>query len=480
MRRVLLALAALTLAGAAFALATQRTPPVRQRHAITRPVAPATPPPVTNVLIIVADDVGIDAVATYKAHPKAADTPHLDALAARGMLFRRAYAQPVCSPTRASLLTGRHPARHGVGRVVATDDHWAMAPSEITLPEMLRRAPVPWSSAALGKWHLASEGDGRLGLDHPNVQGFQHYAGLPGNVAVGEHGDGKLGYHRFLKVTNGVEQLTTRFLLTDEVDDALTQVTTLPEPWLVWLAPHAAHTPFQIPPPHLQPRPPVGHDAPDWKRHRALVHAIDTELGRLFEGMGAERLARTLVVFIGDNGTPDLATLAPFDPSHAKGTMMEEGVRVPLIIAGPGVVHGETDRLAHAVDLFPTVAELAGVALSDVKRASGNPVIIDGVSLWPVLRDPGAPPPRRFVMSEVFAPLGKPPFREHTRMIRDERYKLITKIDEPNRVYDLLKDPHERDKLTARQLQGEAAAPVAALRAELARLEAPSTEEADP
>jgi len=141
--------------------------------------------------------------------------------------------------------------------------------------------------------------------------------------------------------------------------------------------------------------------------------------------------ARTLITFAADNGTPSDVVLPPADPARAKGTPFEGGVRVPMLIAGPGVAPGETDALVHLVDLFPTVADLAGAPL--------DPSIpLDGFSLRPLLGDRAAGGPRDAMHTEKFFPNGLGPKRSHWRMTRGPRFKIIDVDDQPIGVYDLL------------------------------------------
>lgn len=114
--------------------------------------ADTTTPLGGNVLILLSDDIGIDKTAVYREHPTPAPTPNIDALASKSVLFRNAYAQPTCSPNRASLLTGRHPTRHGSGRWInPSAQSFALPEQELTIPELLRRAPEAWTTALYGK-----------------------------------------------------------------------------------------------------------------------------------------------------------------------------------------------------------------------------------------------------------------------------------------------------------------------------------------
>ena len=343
-----------------------------------RAVPAGTPP---NVLVVVLDDVGTDQVRAYGEHPAAPPTPTLDALAARGLRFRNAYAHPSCSPTRAALLTGRHAIRTGAGANYTVSGDRALSPDEVTLAEVLGGAG--YTTAAVGKWHLA----GLLSADallHPLVQGFDTHRGTAGNLTDAVDGGVGLGYTRWERVVDGQVALTRCYATTAAVDDALDIVAHSPEPWFVWLGLHAAHSPWHVPPRHLLSDP-VRDDDPVPVRYNAAVTAADHELGRLLDGLGPERLARTLVVAVGDNGAPPDAALWPRLRHQVKLSLYEGGIHVPWIVAGPGVVPGVSDALVQAEDLLPTVAELAGAPI--------DALALDGISVASVLADPAAPGP---------------------------------------------------------------------------------------
>ena len=175
-------------------------PPVSELAGRTPP-SPAdsgteTVAPLDNVLIVLIDDVGVDNVGVYGRSDSAPLTPSLDALAAEGVRFDNAYAYPTCSPTRGAILTGRYGRRHGLGNVIHPHKTTRqMRVSEVTIPRMLGLAATPWSTAALGKWHLAGF-HSNDGLNHPNVLGFDHYRGNFGNLQdqMTDNGGQRVGY----------------------------------------------------------------------------------------------------------------------------------------------------------------------------------------------------------------------------------------------------------------------------------------------
>jgi arylsulfatase A-like enzyme len=393
--------------------------------------------PPGNVLILLADDLGTDKVGAYQEQPRPAPTPNIDALAARGVLFRHAYAAPMCSPTRGALLTGRYPRRYGLGSIVhASRDHFELPLEERTLPEVVAESPAAYATSAVGKWHLAGR-RGPSGLRHPLLSGFGWYAGSFGNLRSATPGTGRgRGYFLWEKNDNGTLSVTRRYVTTETVDDALARIEAMPEPWLLYVAFNAAHSPWDEPPDSLHSVRPLATPA---DRFDAVAEALDREIGRLLQGLGPARLARTTVIFAADNGTPVAGKRSGKAAQQHKGTLLEGGIRVPLIVAGPPVAHpgSESDALVHLVDLFPTVVELVGLDPDALVDAAGRPLRLDGRSLLPQLADPSLPSPRAFVFQDRFRPNGPGPYEIEERMLRDARYKLVEASGRPDRFYDL-------------------------------------------
>jgi arylsulfatase A-like enzyme len=391
-----------------------------------------------NVLLVVLDDVGVDQIGEFAG---AATTPRLDALAASGVRFTRAYAEPVCSPTRAALLTGRMPHQHGIGSQVRyPDGEWSLQPGERTLAEALGAAG--YATAAVGKWHLNTRAAG--GSTAPlTVGGFDRFAGFDDNLMGLGFDDELNDYFSWVMNRDGVYDRVDDYNTTVLADLALEHGNSLPEPWFVYLGLAAAHSPSHVPPAGLF------HVAPGdaWEgreRYDAMLEAADTELGRLLDGLDPERAARTTVIVVSDNGTDPTWLQEPFPAGRGKGTVYEGGVLVPLIVSGLGVTEGgrEVSHLVHARDLFATVLDVAGLG------ASAPP---ESVSLAPYLVDPGRPAQRAWLTSERFEPIGfDQPYVFRDQMIRDERYKLIRRIDGRRELYDLAADPWEANELLRR------------------------------
>lgn len=389
-------------------------------HSFARPGAP-------NIVVIVADDLGVDLVDAYGESIDAPCTPNLDELAARGMLFRNAWSNPVCSPTRAALLTGRYGFRTGIGAVIENSDV-GLSLAETLIPEVLRR----YSSACIGKWHLS----GVFGATHPNDSGFDHFAGLvPGEVS---------NYWLWPRTVDGITAQETSYCTSKMTDDAIAWLQSAPTPWITFVTYNSPHAPFHAPPTALHPTAPCAHS---YCTHlpatptpadlgRAMVESLDTEIGRLLATVD-QIDPDAYVFFLGDNGSPVLLSKPPFTPAHAKGTLYEGGVNVPLIVRGPRVARGECAALVSVTDLFATIVQLAGA------RASAT----DSVSLVPYFSQPSLSL-RSTVYTERFSPNhSAAPFAVHERAIRGARFKLIRRTGQPDEFFDLVSDPFELHNL---------------------------------
>ena len=360
-----------------------------------------------NVVVILADDLGAtDLGCTGSTFHK---TPELDRLAAEGVLFTRAYAPAsVCSPARAGIHTGRHPASVGITdwipgldprdrRLLGPDDLHALPAETVTYAEVLRDAG--YATFFAGKWHLGKEGS--LPEDH----GF---AINLGGIGRGSPPGGYTSPYENPRLPDGPpgEYLTDR--LTDE---SLAFIRAHADrPFLVHLSFYAPHLPIEAHPRYLGEfeakaralgldvggafiREGSAHTRTDQTRpdYASMVRAIDANVGRILETLEAAGLAeRTVVIFTSDNGGLSTAR-RPTAPTAnlglraGKGWLYEGGLRVPLIVRVPGQDgRGRVeDAPVSGLDLFPTILEAAGLTIPDGVR-------IDGRSLLPILRAPDA------------------------------------------------------------------------------------------
>jgi arylsulfatase B len=432
-------------------------------------VTPANTSPIArdNVLLIIGDDLGNDRVAIYGEHPEPGNTPVLDALARGGVLFRNAYSQPVCSPSRMAMLSGRQGFRTGIGTgvpwlgVEGANGDFVPSDDELSLAEALN---ATHHTTAVGKWHLATERDG--GFDHPITTGFEFFTGTKQNLTATPNAQAAyFDWEKNVADRDGNRQhQVLAYATSDNVDDALELISAHgDEPWFIWLAFNTPHTPFHAPPDELHTVDLSGEPS-EVMLHKAMVEAMDTEIGRLLANMPAEVRARTHVIFVGDNGTPGGAIQPPWSTRRGKATVFEGGINVPLIVSGPAVAEPgrEVNGLVHLVDIFSTVLELAG--------ADDPGTGTDSVSFAPYLRDPSQAPLREWVYSERFRPNGFGPYTDERWAIRDARYKL-SRDGHKSSFYDLAADPFEHDDLLG-SLSEEQGAALARLREAVQELRA--------
>lgn len=340
-----------------------------------------------NILVIIADDLGADSFPLTATGGTVPPMPNIVGLKNSGVLFRNAHSQPTCSPTRASILTGRQPFRTGIGAQLTGATSPQLSAAEFTLPEAFAaNAGLGYSLAMFGKWHLNS---GAGTNDTPRtIGGWPSFSGtITGAIP---------SYTAWTKITNNVSAATTAYATTDLANDVISFIGSRPvgTPWFAWAAFNAPHTPFHVPPANLH-----SYGTPTTNRgmYEAMCEALDTEVGRILASVD---LATTHVIFVGDNGTPASVIQTPYNAAHSKEKLYEGGTRVPLIIAGPSVVspNRNSDVPVHVVDLYSTILELAGISVGTTQPAA-NPV--DSRSLLPVLQNTAES--ARMVMSQMFS-----------------------------------------------------------------------------
>lgn len=389
-----------------------------------------------NFLIIVADDLGVDMIGQYSddlAYGHAGEgaspgpTPRIDALAQQGVLFRNAYTNSKCSPSRAQILTGRHALRTGIGQPGGAD----LALSETTLPELVA---ATHHSAAIGKWHLGGNDS-----DHPIDSGFDYYAGALSNLGAG-------GYYDWEKVVNeaggsaSVLSNHSVYVTDDNSAEAIAKIAEFGEdPWIIYLAFTAPHTPFHVPTAPLTTA--VDAGSSNRMKYIAAIEAMDREIGDVIDSIPAGVLADTTIIFIGDNGTPRGVTELPFISTQAKSTVFDGGINVPLIITGPHATAGqESLAFVQSTDIFATIADILGLTSTAE----------DSLSVRPYLADPSLPTKsvRPYAYAEQFSPNGLgTPYTDHRKAIRTDQYKLIWRNDVFEEFHDITTHPFENGNL---------------------------------
>lgn len=396
-----------------------------------------------NLLLVILDDVGTDLVGAYDVHPQPVPTPSLDALAARGVLFDNAIAEPVCSPARAALLTGLDPYRVGVGNPIAAHEDFAMDPTTPTLPRLLREGTgLAWPSAVLGKWHLCA--DTPAFADHPLASGFDHHRGTLGNLNgdLVADGSGPEGYWRYDKAEDGVLRVSRHYATFETHDDAIAFMTDAAEPWLAVVSYNAAHFPWHVPPAGLLDAvtEPVPLRPTDRDKARLMVTSVDAAVGRLVDGLDPAVAAHTWIVVVSDNGSSEEAAANTLQGLRSKGTLYRGGIRVPLIVVGP-----EVDAPGRRTDALVQLTDVAATFLDLVGATTAPPA--DAISFADVLRDATATGARTYAYAEQFEPNGPGPYRWQQQAIRDAHHKLVLVDGAPVQLFDEVADPYELDNL---------------------------------
>jgi len=338
--------------------------------------------PRPNLVIVLCDDLGYGDLGCY-GHP-AIRTPRLDRMAKEGIRLTRCHAAaPVCSPSRAGLLTGRHPHREGIRDWIPADSGIFLRADAPGLAKLLRAAG--YRTAHVGKWHLNSRLDGTEPT--PGDHGFEHWLATQNNAAPSH-----MNPNNFVKngqPTGPLEGHATT-LVMDEALDWLKQRSD-EEPYFLNIWFHAPHEPVATPEEFRAPYRRFDEESePNRSVYYGSVALIDHEVGRLLDAIDARGdAARTLVVFTSDNGPETLrryrgAVNSYGSPGPLRGRKLhiyEAGHRVPALIRWPQriVPGGVLDEPVGLIDLLPTMAELIDIPLPEG-------VEFDGTSLVPLLQ----------------------------------------------------------------------------------------------
>lgn len=332
--------------------------------------ADATSAAKPNILYILADDMGY-ADAGFMGS-KDLRTPNLDRLAHGGTILTSYYVQPVCSPTRSTLMTGRYPVRTGVYSVIHPHEPWGLKLEERTLAQALRDAG--YETAITGKWHL---GEFQPAY-RPTQRGFDHQYGLWfGMIDYFTHKRGEdLDWHRDDQPCADTGYSTK--LIADEAC-RLIRAKDPVKPLFLYLPFNAVHTPLQVPDSYLAP---FGALSGKRKIYAGMMAAMDEAVGQVLAALDAAGLRKnTLIIFSSDNGGPAPGTITDNGTLRAgKGTIYEGGMRVCACVSWPGhIPAGKTvAEPVQSVDWYPTLVKLAGGSLE-------QKLPLDGKDIWPVL-----------------------------------------------------------------------------------------------
>lgn len=393
-----------------------------------------------NIVHIVADDLGWKDVGFNGCSD--IKTPNLDALAAGGAKFTQFYVQPMCTPTRAALMTGRYPYRYGLQTIVIpTAAGYGLDTTEWLMPQCLGEAG--YKTAIIGKWHLG-HADKKY---WPKQRGFDYqYGAMIGELDYFTHDEhGVLDWFRDNKPVHEKGYTTT--LLGD---DAVKFINAQDgkKPFYLYLTFNAPHTPYQAPKEYVDKY--AGIADPTRRTYAGMVDCLDENIGKVVAALDKKGLRQnTLIIFHSDNGgttdkrfTGQMADVSkmnlPCDNGPyrgGKGSLAEGGCRVAALANWPGRIKAQTvDGMIHAVDMFPTLAALAGASTAKSKP-------LDGVNVWETIAE-GKPSARTEFFYNV------EPFRGG---IRQGDWKLIWRTVLPTGVelYNLAEDPYEKNNVAA-------------------------------
>jgi len=403
--------------------------------------APAKKKP--NIIFILGDDLGWAELGCYGNRFN--ETPNLDRLAAKGVRFTQAYASaPVCSPYRASLMTGQYPARVGMTNYLQPDDTNHLSTEYTTIAEVLKSAG--YATGIIGKWHLTGYASSGVEEFPPAVHGFDE------TIVSESHGiAGGSYFHPYHFNPDIARRLDDREFLTDRQNlEAVEFIERHRDhPFFLYLSHYAVHTRLVGKPELVEKysqKPGAGNSpkAPKNNVHLAAqLESIDEGLGMIMEKLEQLGFAEnTIIVFMSDNGGESRVTSnAPL--REGKSTLYEGGIRVPLIMHLPGVTpRGSVcETPVCVIDFYPTFCRIVGV-----KPPPGQH--LDGLSILPLLKDPNVSLARDTLCWHY--PLAKPHFLggRSCGAIRKGEWKLLEFLDDGHlELYNLTDDIGEKSNL---------------------------------
>lgn len=394
-----------------------------------------------NILFIIADDLGKDAIKGYTEGSIKPATPNIDAIRNSGLTFTNFWVNPTCTPTRASIMTGKYGYRTGVKGVGDV-----LSSSEVSLQKYIsENTNNKYASAIVGKWHLS----GNNASFNPESFGIDYYAGLIRGTVD--------NYYQWQLTEDGISSLQTKYTTEVFTELAIDWVSGQSKPWFLWVAYNAPHTPFHVPPAemHNQGSLPVyaaGMNATPY--YMAAIEAMDYQIGRLLDNIPNAERDNTVIIFIGDNGTPNDAAQSPFTNATVKNTLYQGGINVPMFISGSGVSRvGVDTNLVSGSDLFATIAELAGMSITQYQDSESFKSLLTKSS---IIRD--------YQYSEL------KDGSTDSWAISNGSYKLIKNSLGKTEFYDLAKDTYENNNLLNGALSAKDETAKSDLEAELSRI----------
>ncbi len=380
-----------------------------------------------NILLIIADDMGVDALNGYNIGSVLPNTPNIDKLRETGVTFTNVWACPSCAPTRASMLLGEYGATSGINTVPGI-----VKPSEKSIfKEVAELTDSAYQVCVVGKWHNGVASN----IDHPYSHGADDFMGVIGA--------GVDDYYNWTKVEDHDTTTCTEYASSYFTDYAAEWINNQTEPWFMWLAEVAPHTPYHVPPAELYTSEDVDSKQ---QKYITMIEAMDYEIGRLLDSIPEDVLDNTVILFIGDNGTPG-SVIQGFSSDKGKNTVYQGGVHVPLIVSGKGVtrVNEEEDAMINVSDFYATIAQIV-----DAEAYPSNQVN-DSYSFKHFFSDTDGTE-RDYNYMELGANQTVT-CDEYT--IRNTQYKIIYDADGNKEMFDLIADPFEESNLLDDELSDE-------------------------
>ncbi|HEY0698147.1 MAG TPA: arylsulfatase, partial [Micromonospora sp.] len=390
-----------------------------------------------NIIYIVADDMGW---ADAGFHDSDIATPNLDRLAQDGARLEQFYVQPMCTPTRAALMTGRYPLRYGLQTgVIPGAGAYGLATDEYLLPQMLKDAG--YRTAMVGKWHLGHA----MPEYWPRQRGFDYFYGaLVGEIDHFKHASH--GVPDWYRDNQPLEEAGFDNTLFGNEAARVIERHDRGNPLFLYLAFTAPHTPFQAPPEYLDRFKNIEDE--NRRTYAAMISVLDDGVGKVVTALEKAGIRdNSIIVFHSDNGGVKNSMFAgdskvvgglPADNGpyrDGKGTLYEGGTRVAAFVNWPGRVRaGVIDGMIHVVDMYPTLATLAGAELGKNKP-------LDGMDVWPTIGE-GNPSPRSEVIYNIDPMAGA---------VRQGDWKLVWKASLPQKIelFNLADDKSEKADLAA-------------------------------
>ena len=372
-----------------------------------------------NILFIIADDLGVDAIKGFNIGERHAITPNLDKLRESGITFTNVWATPVCAASRASFITGKYGKNNGVNSVPGflSTEHKSI------FKEISEQSNGLYKNCLAGKWHLAKNNN----YQHPFEHGVQEFMGVLNNEVE--------DYYKWYKYENGITDTSFIYATKYFTDYAIKWIKKQEKPWFMWLAHVSPHTPLHVPPEGTFS---VLNTDINKRKYKAMIENMDYEIGRLLDSIPYEVLKNTVIAFIGDNGTPG-NLISDFPENHGKQTVYQGGINVPLIIAGKGVTRKNVveNAMINASDFYATFSQIVN------PEAFPGDTIFDSYSFKCLLNSSGTSK-RKYNYMELGANSNVP---NNLYTVRNQQYKLIDLGNGMIEFYDLKADTFELNNL---------------------------------